>query len=106
MNINKPAESTNILIMGLGGIGYYLAGMGMFDALCHAFSTVAIGGFSTHDASIAYFDSRAVNVIAMFFMFAAGINFSLHFLAWRGKTLKGYITDSEFRCTIFKKIYF
>jgi trk system potassium uptake protein TrkH len=69
----------------------------MFDALCHAFSTVAIGGFSTHDASMAYFNSRTINVIAMVFMFISGVNFSLHFLAWRSKSLTSYLTDSEFR---------
>ena len=62
-------------------IGYRIAGMGWFDALCHAFSTVAIGGFSTHDTSIAYFKSPAIDFIAVFFMFVAGINFSLHFFA-------------------------
>ena len=56
-------------------ISYRLAGMGWFDALCHAFSTVAIGGFSTHDASIGYFDSAAINGVGIVFMFVAGINF-------------------------------
>ena len=76
---------------------YRTAGMSWFDALCHAFSTVAIGGFSTHDASIGYFDSTAVNVVAIVFMFLAGINFSLHFFAWRYVSIKHYFDDSEFR---------
>jgi trk system potassium uptake protein TrkH len=71
--------------------------MGVFDAICHAFSTVAIGGFSTHDASIAYFDSAWVDLVAVFFMFAAGINFSLHFFAWRYVSIKHYFQDQEFR---------
>ena len=62
-------------------LGYRVAGMGWFDALCHSFSTVAIGGFSTHDASIGYFDSGPINVVAIIFMFVAGINFSLHFFS-------------------------
>jgi len=78
-------------------ISYMLVGMGWFDALCHAFSTVAIGGFSTHDLSIGYFDSPAIDLVAIFFMFAAGINFSLHFFAWRHVTVKHYGTDPEFR---------
>jgi trk system potassium uptake protein TrkH len=82
-------------------IGYRLAGMGWFDALCHAFSTVAIGGFSTHDASIAYFDSTAVDLIAVLFMFLAGINFSLHFFAWRYVSVKHYFQDQEFRAYSF-----
>ena len=49
--------------------------MSIFDAVSHSFSTVAIGGFSTHDGSIGYFNSAAVETIAMFFMFLAGINF-------------------------------
>ncbi|MEO1201643.1 MAG: TrkH family potassium uptake protein [Pseudomonadota bacterium] len=78
-------------------IGYIAAGMGWFDALCHAFSTVAIGGFSTHDASIGYFDSAAIDIVAIVFMFAAGINFSLHFFAWRYVSIKHYSQDPEFR---------
>jgi len=78
-------------------LGYRLAGMGWFDALCHAFSTVAIGGFSTHDLSIGYFDSAYVHLVAVFFMFVAGINFSLHFFAWRYVSVRHYFKDPEFR---------
>jgi len=80
---------------------YMLAGMGWFDALCHAFSTVAIGGFSTHDMSIGYFDSAAVDLVAIVFMFFAGINFSLHFYAWRYVSVKHYSQDPEFRAYTF-----
>jgi len=76
---------------------YMAAGMGWFDALCHAFSTVAIGGFSTHDLSIGYFDSTAIELVAIIFMFAAGINFSLHYFAWRYISVKHYTQDPEFR---------
>jgi trk system potassium uptake protein TrkH len=79
----------------------WLGGMGWFDALCHSFSTVAIGGFSTHDASIAHFDSAMVDLIAVFFMFVAGINFSLHFFAWRYVSIKHYFQDQEFRAYSF-----
>jgi trk system potassium uptake protein TrkH len=82
-------------------IGYRIAGMGWFDALCHAFSTVAIGGFSTHDASIAYFDSATIDFVCVFFMFVAGINFSLHFFAWRYVSIKHYFQDPEFRAYSF-----
>jgi trk system potassium uptake protein len=57
----------------------WLAGMSWFDAIAHAFSTVAIGGFSTHDASIGYFNSGWIEAIIIVFMFLAGVNFSLHF---------------------------
>ncbi len=78
-------------------VAYMIAGMGWFDAICHAFSTVAIGGFSTHDMSIGYFDSPAIDVVAIIFMFAAGINFSLHFYAWRFVSIRHYAQDPEFR---------
>jgi trk system potassium uptake protein TrkH len=77
--------------------GYMLAGMGWFDALCHAFSTVAIGGFSTHDLSIGHFDSTAIDIVTIAFMLLAGINFSLHFFAWRNISVRHYFQDPEFR---------
>jgi trk system potassium uptake protein TrkH len=81
----------------LCALGYFLSGMSIFDAISHSFSTVAIGGFSTHDGSIGYFNSAAIETIAMFFMFLAGINFSLHFVAWNNRSLLDYIKDSEFK---------
>ena len=81
----------------LCAIGYFFSGMSIFDAISHSFSTVAIGGFSTHDGSIGYFNSPAIEMIAMFFMFLAGINFSLHFVAWNNRSLVDYIKDSEFK---------
>ncbi len=76
-------------------LAYWAAGMSLFDAIGHSFSTVAIGGFSTHDASIGYFDSAAIEMIAIFFMVIAGINFGLHFFAWRHRTLLHYLQDPE-----------
>ena len=78
-------------------LAYLFAGMSVFDAVAHSFSTVAIGGFSTHDASIGHFDNPAIELTAVVFMFAAGINFSLHFMVWRFRSLKPYLFDSEFR---------
>jgi len=80
---------------------YMLAGMGWFDALCHAFSTVAIGGFSTHDLSIGHFDSAAIDLVAIVFMFLAGINFSLHFFAWKSVSVRHYFQDPEFKAYCF-----
>ena len=85
----------------LCAVSYWLAGMGPFDAICHAFSTVAIGGFSTHDLSIGHFSSTTIDLIAIFFMFAAGINFSLHFYAWRFVKVSHYTADQEFRAYTF-----
>jgi trk system potassium uptake protein len=78
-------------------IAYLLAGMSLFDAICHAFATVSIGGFSTHDLSMGYFASSAVDFVAIVFMFIAGINFSLHFFAWRYNRVVHYFTDPELR---------
>ncbi|QSX30128.1 potassium transporter [Shewanella cyperi] len=78
---------------------YWIAGMTAFDALCHAFSTIAIGGFSTHDASMGYFDNPAINMICVFFLLVAAVNFSVHFAAFsrRGINLRVYFRDTEFK---------
>jgi len=81
-------------------LGYKLAGMDWFDAIGHAFSTVAIGGFSTHDLSFGHFQSSVINLIAVFFMIIAGVNFSLHFFAWRFVQIRHYLLDPEFRAYI------
>ncbi|MFM7706442.1 MAG: TrkH family potassium uptake protein [Gammaproteobacteria bacterium] len=72
-----------------------LAGMGWFDAICHGFSVVALGGFSTRDTSIGAFDSVAVELVLMALMLVAALNFSRHFVALRGRTLAPYRSDSE-----------
>lgn len=79
----------------LCALAYWAAGMSLFDAICHSFATVAIGGFSTYDASIGHFDSDAINLIAVLFMFLAGMNFALHFTAWRHRSVSQYIKDPE-----------
>ncbi|MCG8671332.1 MAG: TrkH family potassium uptake protein [Pseudomonadales bacterium] len=78
-------------------LAYWACGMTPFDAIAHSFSTVAIGGFSTHDASIGYFDSASIELVTSFFMFFAGINFGLHFFAWRHRSVLHYFSDPEFR---------
>ncbi|AQZ94082.1 TrkH family potassium uptake protein [Halopseudomonas phragmitis] len=78
-------------------LAYWAAGMELFDAIGHSFSTVAIGGFSTHDASIGYYDSPLIELICIIFMIISGINFALHFLAWRHRSLTNYLRDPECR---------
>ncbi len=78
-------------------LAYWAAGMSLFDAVCHAFTTISTGGMSTHDASFAWFDSALLELIAVGFMFLGGINFSLHFLALRQRSLHPYRRDEEFR---------
>src|SRR5712664_2713891 len=70
-------------------------GMGWFDAVVHAFSTLSLGGFSSHDASFGYFNSPAIEAAAIFFMLVGGINFGTHFLAFRRLSLAPYRSDPE-----------
>lgn len=79
---------------------YWLAGMSVFDAVCHAFTTVATGGFSTHDASFAYFDSPVIELIAVVFMLAGGINFAIHFFFWKRLSISPYVEDPETRAYV------
>jgi trk system potassium uptake protein TrkH len=85
------------LLTTLCALGYVWAGMDGMDALTHAFSTVSLGGFSSHDASFAYFNSPAVELVAIVFMLAGGVNFGTHFLAVRGLDLRPYAADPELR---------
>ena len=73
---------------------YRLAGMNWFDAIGHAFSTVANGGYSTHDASFSYFNNPTIEIVAIFFMAVSGLNFALHFTALQKKSVKVYFRDS------------
>ncbi len=86
-----------VLITAACAGSYWAAGMTPFDAIGHSFSTVSTGGFSSHDANLAYFNSPAIEFIAIVFMFLGGINFSLHFLAWRRMSISDYFRDAEFR---------
>ena len=98
--IAETAKALWYIYLGLTvacAAAYWVAGMDLFDAVAHSFSTVAIGGFSTHDASIGYFDNQAIEMVAIFFMFLGAINFALHFSVVRSKSLMPYLRDSEFR---------
>ncbi|MDQ6979017.1 MAG: TrkH family potassium uptake protein [Mariprofundaceae bacterium] len=77
---------------------FVAAGMNWFDAINHAMCTVAIGGFSTHDASIGYYGSPLIETITVVFMILAGINFTLHFAAMQNQfSFRNYWKDDEFR---------
>ncbi len=98
--ITEAARSVWLVYMLLtvaGAVGLRLSGMSWFDAVCHAFSAVSLGGFSTHDAGVAYFHSAAVQVVLMMLMLAASINFTRHFVALRRMTLKPYGNDPELK---------
>ena len=77
-----------------------LVGMSWLDAICHAFSVMSLGGFSTHDASIAFYNSPLIEFVLMVFMLMAVINFATHFLAVREKSLWPYLRDAEGKASI------
>ena len=94
----ETAKNLWYLYVGLTGaciVALWLAGMNWFDAICHAFATLSLGGFSTHDASIGFFDSVAIEAVLIFFMLLAAMNFATHFLAWRRWSLSPYGHDPE-----------
>ncbi|TXH04845.1 MAG: potassium transporter [Nevskiaceae bacterium] len=81
-------------------LGYWGLGMPLFDALCNAMSTLATGGFATHSASLGYYNSAGIETIAILFMLFGASNFALHYLAWRDRSLRIYLRDTEFRVFI------
>lgn len=85
----------------LCGISYYFAGMSAFDSICHSFSTIAIGGFSTHNESFGFYDNQWIELVAIFFMIAACLNFSLHYLAFKNKSISPYKENKEAYFFIF-----
>ncbi len=86
-----------LILTALCGVAYYFAGMTLFDAVGHAFTTVATGGFSTHDDSLGFYNSPLIELIAIIFMLAGGINFAVHFIVFRNKMLSPYVKDAEVR---------
>ena len=102
--IAETAKSLWSIYLGLTIIcaaAYYLAGMSIFDSVAHSFSTIAIGGFSTHNSSIGYFDSNLIELICIFFMLISALNFILHFMAIKTKDIKTYLNDTEFKSYIW-----
>jgi len=76
---------------------YWIGGMSPFDAVAHSLSTVSTGGFSTHDASLGYFDSLFIEVVATLFMLIGGISFGVHFLVWKRLSIRPYWQNVEVR---------
>jgi len=76
------------------------AGMSWSDAFMHMCSTMGLGGFSSHDASFGYWNSPLIEYTVVFFMLVAGFNFSMHFLAWRQRSLRVYVRDPQSRAFV------
>jgi len=96
--ITETAKALWYIYLGLTvicALALWLAGMTGFDAIAHSFSAMSIGGFSTHDASIGFYDDALIEIIVVIFMLLAGMNFALHFVAWRGFSIMPYFRDSE-----------
>lgn len=89
-----------VLLTVACALALWFAGMPAFDAIGHSFATIAIGGFSTHDASVGYFDSPTINTIIAIFLLISGCNYGLHFSLLSGRSLKVYWRDPEFRMFI------
>ena len=88
------------VITAIGIVALKIAGMSWFDAICHTFSVMALGGFSTHDSSIAWFHSPAIEAVLMFLMIAASLSFARHFVALRKLTVRPYLRDSEAKAVL------
>lgn len=98
--IAETAKALWAIYIGLTIIcaaAYWAAGMNLFDALMHSFSTIATAGFSTHDASIGYYNSPLIEWLVMVFVFIASLNFALHFLALRRASMQVYLKDPELK---------
>jgi trk system potassium uptake protein TrkH len=101
----RITQTAKLLWLVYGGItlasivALRLAGMGWFDAICHSFSVMSLGGFSSHDANIGYFNSPLIEAVLIVFMMLASINFATHFVAIRRGDLGAYRRDPEARWT-------
>ena len=98
--ITETAKTLWYLYLGITAVcalAYYMAGMNLFDAVGHAFATLATGGMSTHDASIGFFNNSLIELISIIFMLIAGVNFASHFIAWRSASMKIYLKDAEIK---------
>jgi trk system potassium uptake protein TrkH len=88
------------LITAVGIVALRVCGMSWFDAICHAFSAVGLGGFSTHDASVGFFNSAPIEFVLIALMLIASLNFARHFVALRRLSLEPYSRDPEFKAVV------
>jgi trk system potassium uptake protein TrkH len=98
--ITDTAKTLWLVYTGLTGICILClraAGMEWFDAVCHGFTALSLGGFSTRDAGIVHFDSPLIEGVLIFFMIVSAMNFATHFAALRNRSLRVYLGDAEAR---------
>lgn len=89
-----------VAITAVCAVAYWGAGMAPFEAIGHSFSTVSTGGFSNHDASLAYFANPVIEGVAVLFMIVGAVNFALHYTAWKYRRITDYFRDPELRAFI------
>jgi trk system potassium uptake protein TrkH len=97
--IAETARALWMVYLGLNvacALAFWMGGMSLFDAICHGMSTMATGGFSTHDASYGYWNSPLLEWMTIVFMLVGGVNFGMHWYAWRRATISHFQADSEF----------
>ena len=102
--ITETAKALWLIYVGLNvvcAVAYHLAGMSWFEAIGESFSTIATGGFSMHDISFAYYHSIPIDLVAVIFMILGGVNFTLHFVAFKRRSLRYYWRDIEFRVYMY-----
>ncbi len=85
-----------VALTGVAIAAFWWLGMSFFDAVCHAFSALATGGFANHDASIGFYNSLGIEIAVMLAMIAGASNFALHYVAWQERSLLTYLRDTEF----------
>ncbi|MDD3529126.1 MAG: potassium transporter TrkG [Gallionellaceae bacterium] len=101
--ISDTAKALWLIYLGYTAacaLALHLAGMSWFDAVCHAFSALSLGGFSTRDSSIGAFDDPVIEGILIVFMTLAALNFATHFAALHGRSLKTFWRDIEARAVV------
>lgn len=102
--IGHAIRATIVIYVALNAacaVGYWAAGMTWFDAIGHAYTTVATSGFSTHDASFGFFNSPLIEFIAIIFMLLGSLNFTIHFIAWRKLDISQYWKDIQGRVFLY-----
>ena len=86
-----------VCLIGVTAFAFWLAGMTVFDAICHAISAISTGGFGNYDANMGHYTSDAIHLITIAAMLAGGINMGLHFAVWHHKSAELYGRDQETR---------
>jgi trk system potassium uptake protein len=101
--IAGTAKALWLVYLGLTAmcaLAYWVAGMDLFDAIAHSLATVSTAGFSTYDAGMMVWDNPMIDLVAIVFMLLGGVNFALHFTAWRHASIDCYFRDSELKAFI------